>query len=72
MIGEHHQAIGIREGQRAQQNALDDGEDRGGGAYAECEHEDGGDGEAKRFAQLAQGKLQIENKSSACDSSEFL
>ena len=59
VIGEHHQAIGIGEGQWTQQDSFDDGEDRGGGADAEREHEDGGDGEAERLLQLAEGKLKI-------------
>jgi hypothetical protein len=53
---------GIRKGQWAQEDALDNGEDGSGGADAEGEHEDCGDGEAGGFAELPQDESEIEQE----------
>src|SRR4029453_8488038 len=39
----------LRVGERPQENSIDDAEDRGVGADAQREREDGDDGEARRF-----------------------
>ncbi len=61
-VAEDDEAVGMGEGEGAKEHAFDDGEDGGGGADAEGEHEDGGEGEARRFEQVANGKLQITGK----------
>ena len=43
----------MREGERLEQDRIEDAEDGSGGADAEGEREDGGDGEARAVAKLA-------------------
>ena len=46
-------------GKRAQKYGVDQAEDGGVGADAECQHEDGGKREARRFAQNAQAVEEV-------------
>ena len=55
----HHQAVRSGEWERTQQHGVHHAENRGGGADAECEYGDGGDGEGRRFAQRADGEPRV-------------
>jgi hypothetical protein len=55
-------AIGIRIGQRLENHAADNAENGGGGADAQCQREDRGDGEPRRAQERANGKPQILEK----------
>ena len=55
-------ACGIGDRQRAQQDALHQGEDGGVSADAESERDDRCDGEPRRLAQLAQGVAHVLKK----------
>jgi hypothetical protein len=58
-VGEDDELLRMREGEGAQEHAFDDGEDGGGGADAEGQHEDGGERETGRFGEVANGDLQV-------------
>ena len=49
-----HERVGLRVGERTQQHAVDDAEDRAAGADAERQRQDGDDREARSPRQLAQ------------------
>ena len=49
----------MRERQRLQEHSVDEAVDGGGGSDAEGQGEDGGKGEARRFTQLAQSKVEV-------------
>ena len=59
MISQQNEAVGILERKRAQEDAFDEREDRGGGADAKRQREDDGQGESRRLAQLAQCEAEI-------------
>jgi len=50
---DHHQLVRLREGQRLQQQCVDEGEDRGVGADAEGERDDRDQGEDRRLDERA-------------------
>ena len=50
---DHHQIVRLREGQRLQQQRVDEGEDRGVGADAEGERDDRDQGEDRRLDERA-------------------
>ncbi len=52
-------AGGIAVGQGLQESGVDKGEDGNAGAHAESEHERGGGGKSRIFAQLTDGKTEI-------------
>src|SRR5260370_37348987 len=56
---EHHEAIGILEGQRVEQNTTDNREQCDVGANAERHDQDRDDGKAGRAAKSAQTEAQI-------------
>jgi hypothetical protein len=58
-VGEDDELLRVREGEGAQEHTFDDGEDGGGGADAEGQHEDGGERETGRFGEMANGDLQV-------------
>ena len=53
------QRLGLVEGQGTEQHAADDREERRGGAHAERQSEDGGDGESGLTAQTAEGEPEV-------------
>ena len=57
--GQEHQLLGLRVGQRAQQHAVDDREDRGVGADAQGQREDRDQGEPGRAQQAPGGVADI-------------
>ena len=59
MISQQNKPIGVLERKWAQQDALDEREDRGGGANAQGQGEDDAEGEAGCFAQLAKCEAEI-------------
>src|SRR5580698_1401569 len=61
-IRQHHQPVRVGERQGPQQHTLDDGEDRGCRANSEGEHQHRRSGKTRRLAQLAEGKLQVEQE----------
>ncbi len=58
-FGELDDAVGLREWKRAEENAVDDGEDGGVGSDAESEGEHGGCGEAGRLRQDAEAEADV-------------
>ena len=54
-----HDAVGLGHVERTQDQALEDAEDDDVGGDAEGEGEDGGEGEAGRPAELADGESQV-------------
>jgi len=56
---DHHDAIGIAEGERAEEDGVEDAEDGGIASDAESEGEDCDGGEDFGAAQLADGELQV-------------
>ena len=54
-----YQLFRVAHRQRAQQHLVEETEDGGGGADAEREHGQDGDGEDGRFPELAQGEAEI-------------
>ena len=58
-VFEVHQPFGLGVGKSAQQDAVDDAEDRGRGADAEAQHDDDGDGECRSLTQAAQREEEI-------------
>jgi hypothetical protein len=54
-----HDAVGVAVGVRVDEDGVDDGEDGGGGADAEGEREDGGEGECGAFAEFAEGVAEV-------------
>jgi hypothetical protein len=58
-VGEDDELLRMREGEGAQEHTFDDGEDGGGGADAEGQHEHGGERETGRFGEMANGDLQV-------------
>ena len=58
-VEQAHQPIGFVEGQRLQQHAVDDAEDRGRGADAKREGEDGRGREARLLPEHARGVAQV-------------
>jgi hypothetical protein len=59
MISQQNKSIGIIEWKGPQEDAFDEREDRSGGADAEGQGEDDGQGKAWRFAQLAKREAEI-------------
>ena len=53
------EAIGVAIGKGVEERGVDDGEDSGGGADAECEGEDGGESEGGAFAEFAEGVAEV-------------
>jgi hypothetical protein len=53
------EAICVAVGVRIDEDGVDDAEDGGGGADAECEGEDGGDGEGGAFAKFAERVAEV-------------
>src|SRR5579862_717296 len=62
LVLETHEPVGLGEWQRTQQNRVDQAEDAGGCADSESQGEDGGEGEARAFAQLAYGETKVLKK----------
>jgi hypothetical protein len=60
---EPHQAILLRKRERTQQYCVHQAEDRSGGADSEGQRKNGGDREAGALAELADGKMQVMEKS---------
>ena len=58
-VSQDDQMVWGGEGQRAEENAGDDGKDGGGGSDAQGQHEDGGDGESWRLTQLAESVASV-------------
>jgi hypothetical protein len=59
MISQQNQPVGVLEGKWAQQDALDEREDRGGGANAQGQGEDDRECECRCSSQVAKCKLKI-------------
>ena len=55
---ERDEAVGLREGRRREQHALDEGEDGGVGTDADREGENGDGGEAGGLGELAGGRAE--------------
>jgi hypothetical protein len=53
------EAVGVAIGEGIDEYGVDDGEDSGGGADAECEGEDGGESEGGAFAEFAEGVAEV-------------
>ena len=53
------EAIGVAIREGIDEDGVDDAEDGGGGADAECEGEDGGGGEGGAFAEFAEGVAEV-------------
>ena len=54
-----HESVGLRIRERSQQDRVDHAEDGGVRADAESEGENGDEGEARRFAQLAKREAKV-------------
>jgi hypothetical protein len=54
-----NELLGMREGQRFQQDAVDEAVNGGGGSDAEGEGENGGEGESRRFTELPEGEAEV-------------
>ena len=63
MISKQNEVIGIREGERTQENAFDQRENGGGGADAESQSDNDGQSKAGSFQQLAEGKAEVVSES---------
>src|SRR6185503_2543484 len=61
-LEQHHQLIGLPERKRPQEHRVDDGEDRGVGADAERQREDGHGGETRAREQHADGVAKIAHR----------
>ena len=59
LLVEHHQALGIAHRELAQQDLVDQREDRGVGADAERQRQDGDGGEERAAAEAAQRQAEV-------------